>query len=150
MFAIKFLPLLFMIKKLLICTLVGTAIYFVFGWFVFEFLLGNYTSLNTTQLEGFKKSPEQSSLLFLIVSCAAYALLISFILVYLQDIKKLAKAFFFGSIIGVLVAVMADTYWYATTNFYSNFSVVVFDILAAGVSVGTMSLAIAFVNKKLF
>ncbi|MBL7911224.1 MAG: hypothetical protein JNJ41_09245 [Bacteroidia bacterium] len=138
-----------MIKKLLITTFVGTAIYFVFGWFVFEFVLGNYTSLNTTQLEGFKKSPEQSSLLFLIVSCTAYAVLMSYILVNHLNIKNLAKAFLIGSTVGVLVAVMADTYWYATTNFYSNFSVVVFDILGAGISVGTMGLAIAFVNKKL-
>ncbi len=138
-----------MIKKLLITTLVGTAAYFVFGWFVFEFVLGNYTSQNTTQLNGFKKTADQSSLFFLIVSCAAYAFLISFILVYLLDIKNLVKAFLIGAIIGVLVAIMTDTYWYAISNFYSNFTVVVFDILGAGISVGTMSLAIAFVNKKL-
>lgn len=138
-----------MIKKLIVTTLVGTFVYFVFGWFVFEFVLGNYTSLNTTQLEGFKKSPEQSSLLFLIVSCAAYALLMSYILVNHLNIKSLVKAFFIGSTVGVLVAIMADTYWYATTNFYSNFMVVLLDIIGAAVSVGTMSLVIAFVNKKL-
>lgn len=138
-----------MIKKLIVTTLVGTFVYFVFGWFVFEFFLGNYTSLNTTQLEGFKKSPEQSSLLFLIVSCAAYALLMSYILVNHLNIKSLVKAFFIGSTVGVLVAIMADTYWYATTNFYSNFMVVLLDIIGAAVSVGTMSLVIAFVNKKL-
>lgn len=138
-----------MIKKLIITTLVGTLAYFVFGWFIFEFLLGHYTSLNTTQLEGFKKSPEQSSIILLIVSCAAYALLMSYILVHHLNTIDLVKAFVIGSTVGVLVAIMADLYWYATTNFYSNFTVVVLDIVGAGVSVGVMALVIVFTNKKL-
>lgn len=137
-----------MIKKILISTLVGTTIYFVLGWFVFELILGNYTNQNTTQLIGFKKTEEQSSLTLLIVSCSAYALLLSFILIYLLDIKKLTKAFLIGSIVGVLVAVMTDTYWLATSNFYSNFMVVFLDIIGAGISVGFMGSVIAFVNKK--
>lgn len=137
-----------MIKKILISTLVGSTIYFVLGWFVFEFILGNYTNQNTTQLIGFKKTEEQSSLTLLIVSCSAYALLLSFILIYLLDIKKLTKAFLIGSIVGVLVAVMTDTYWLATSNFYSNFMVVFLDIIGAGISVGFMGSVIAFVNKK--
>ena len=137
------------IKKLFITTLVGTLTYFVFGWFIFDFLLGNYTELNTTQLSGFKKTGEQYSLVFLIVSCCAYAALISFVLVYLLNIKNLSKAYWVASVIGVLVAIMADTFWYATSNFYSNFTVVVFDILAAAITVGFMGLTIAFANKKL-
>lgn len=138
-----------MIKKLIVTTLVGTFAYFIFGWFIFEFLLGNYTTLNTTQLAGFKKSPEESSISLLIVSCAAYALLMSYILVSHLNIKNLLKAFFIGSTVGVLVAIMADTYWYATTNFYSNFTVVLLDIIGAGISVGFMGLVIVFTNKKL-
>lgn len=136
-------------KKLIITAIVGTIAYFAFGWFVFDFILGNYTDLHTTQLNGFKKTGEQSSLALLIVSCGAYAALLSFILVYLLNCKDLLRAFLIASITGVLVAIMTDTYWYSTSNFYSNSMVVIFDILAAGITVGFMGLIIAFTNKKL-
>jgi hypothetical protein len=79
----------------------------------------------------------------------AYSTLLSFILVYLLDIKKLLRGFMIGSTIGVLVAIMADSYWLATSNFYSNSLVVILDITAAGLTVGFLGLVVALTNKKL-
>jgi hypothetical protein len=138
-----------MIKKLLITTTVGTITYYIIGWIIFEYILGRYTQLNTTNLIGFKKTDEQFSFSLLVISCMAYASLLSFILVYLLDIKNIFKAFVISSIIGTLVAIMTDTYWYATSNFYSNIIVVILDILAAGFTVGLMGTAITIINKKL-
>ncbi len=138
-----------MIKKIFITTVIGTIAYYLFGWLVFDFILGNYTNLNTTQLAGFKKTEEQFSMLLLIVSCTAYACLLSFILVYLLNIKQLIKAFMIGSTVGILVAIMTDSYWFATSHFYSNYTVMFLDILAAGISVGVLGLVIALTNKKL-
>lgn len=138
-----------MIKKIFITTVIGTIAYYLFGWLVFDFILGNYTNLNTTQLTGFKKTGEQFSMLLLIVSCTAYACLLSFILVYLLNIKQLIKAFMIGSTVGILVAIMTDSYWFATSHFYSNYTVMFLDILAAGISVGVLGLVIALTNKKL-
>jgi hypothetical protein len=107
-----------MIKKIFITTVIGTIAYYLFGWLVFDFILGNYINLNTTQLTGFKKTEEQFSMLLLIVSCTAYACLLSFILVYLLNIKQLIKAFMIGSTVGILVAIMTDSYWFATSHFY--------------------------------
>jgi hypothetical protein len=138
-----------MIKKIFITTVIGTIAYYLFGWLVFDFILGNYINLNTTQLTGFKKTEEQFSMLLLIVSCTAYACLLSFILVYLLNIKQLIKAFMIGSTVGILVAIMTDSYWFATSHFYSNYTVMFLDILAAGISVGVLGLVIALTNKKL-
>lgn len=138
-----------MIKKIFITTVIGTIAYYLFGWLVFDFILGNYINLNTTQLTGFKKTEEQFSMLLLIVSCTAYARLLSFILVYLLNIKQLIKAFMIGSTVGILVAIMTDSYWFATSHFYSNYTVMFLDILAAGISVGVLGLVIALTNKKL-
>ena len=138
-----------MIKKIFITTVIGTIAYYLFGWLVFDFILGNYTNLNTTQLTGFKKTEEQFSILLLIVSCTAYACLLSFILVYLLNVKQLIKAFMIGSTVGILVAIMTDSYWFATSHFYSNYTVMFLDILAAGISVGVLGLVIALTNKKL-
>jgi hypothetical protein len=138
-----------MIKKIFITIVIGTIAYYLFGWLIFDFILGNYTNLNTTQLAGFKKTEEQFSMLLLIVSCTAYACLLSFILVYLLNIKQLIKAFMIGSTVGILVAIMTDSYWFATSHFYSNYTVMFLDILAAGISVGVLGLVIALTNKKL-
>lgn len=138
-----------MLKRLLVTTLIGTLVYFLFGWFVFDFILGNYTNLHTTQLVGFKKTDAEFSLSLLLVSCAAYAALISFILVYLLNNKSPSKAFFISATIGILVAIMTDSYWYATSHFYTNVSVVLLDIAAAAVTVGFMGFVIAATNKKL-
>jgi hypothetical protein len=137
------------IGRFIIATFIGTLGYYAIGWFVFDFILGDYTNLHTSQLLGFKKSSDQISLVLLVLSCGAYAALISFIFVFLAEIKSPTKSFAIGAIIGILVAIMTDTYWYATSNFYSNVTVVMLDILAAGVTVGFMALLIAFVNKKL-
>jgi len=88
-------------------------------------------------------------MLLLIVSCTAYARLLSFILVYLLNIKQLIKAFMIGSTVGILVAIMTDSYWFATSHFYSNYTVMFLDIIAAGISVGVLGLVIALTNKKL-
>ena len=78
-----------------------------------------------------------------------YAALISFIFVALLNIKNTSKAFFVGSTIGIVIAIMTDSYWYATSYYYSNVIVVLLDILGAGISVGILGLVIAFTNKKL-
>ena len=138
-----------MFKKIIASIIIGTIFYFLFGWFVFDFLLGNYTNLHTTQLIGFKKDNEHFSILLLVISCMAYAILISFIFIYLLNLKNLLRGFLIGTTIGVLVSVMTDTYWYATSNFYSNVTVVFLDILAAGVTVGSTGFLITYLNKRI-
>ena len=136
-----------MFKKLSIGLLAGTLVYFAFGWFVFDFLLGSYTELNTTNISGFKKTGGQYSLLLLIISCMAYTALINFILIFLLNNKNILKGFIISSITGLLVAIMTDTYWYATSTFYLNMYVVIFDIAAAAITVGALGLAVTWVNK---
>lgn len=138
-----------MIKKILISIIIGTIAYYLFGWFIYDFILGKYTHLHTTQLIGFKKTEEQFSLSLIIISCAAYSALLSFILIYLLNIKQLLKAFLISSVIGVLVAVMTDSYWFATSNFYSNYLVIILDIIAASITVGFMGFIMALTNKQL-
>lgn len=138
-----------MVKKLLITTLIGTLVYFFVGWLVFDFILGSYTDAHTTQLEGMKKTGADFGLNWVIVSCAAYALLLSVLVIFFINLKQTSRGFALGAIVGILVAVMADTYWYGTSNFYSNFTVVLLDIAGAGLSVGVLGYSVTLVNKKL-
>lgn len=131
--------------KILLATLVGTVSYFLIGWLVFEGLLGKYMSANTTQIEGFKKSPEESSMALLVVSCAAYALLLAIIMGRWAQVHSFKEGAILGSIVGILIAVMTDTYWFSTSNFYHGAAPVLADVAAAGLTVGVMGGVIGWV-----
>jgi hypothetical protein len=133
-------------KLLIISSLVGSLFYLLIGWLVFDFLLGAYTEAHTTQIEGFKKE-ETFSFLFLYLSCLAYALLISFVHLHIA-FKSAILAFSFSAIFGILVACMTDFFWFASSNFYLNQTVMLLDIVAAGVCVGALGWVIFMIQKN--
>lgn len=133
--------------KILIASIIGTITYFIIGWLVFELLLGKYMEANTFSLPGFRKNEEESSFPMLIISCYAYALLISIIFGYWVNITNVKKGFAGGAVIGILIAVMADSYWYSTSHFYNNIYPLLADVAAAGFTVGVMGGIIAFSLK---
>jgi heme/copper-type cytochrome/quinol oxidase subunit 3 len=138
------------ITKLITATLVGTIIYLIVGWIVFEYLLGSYTNANTTQIVGFKKNEQESSMLMLILSCTAYTLLLSSLMLYwINTSFNLKEGFKLGAVVGILVATMTDTYWYGTSHFYNNVTPMILDIIAASITVGIMGGAIALVLSYL-
>ena len=137
------------IKKIIIISLLGSIIYLIFGWLVFDLLLGEYTNTHTTNIEGFKKSEEEYSMFFLYISCLAYSILISYILVFLTKTQSLLQGFLRASAIGVLVAVMTDTYWFGSSHFYNDILVMMVDILAAAITVGLLGISIVWLNMKL-
>lgn len=137
--------------KLIASTLTGTIVYLLVGYLIFEVILGNYTMAHTTQLPGFRKDDGFTSMVFISISCMAYALLLSVILGKWLKTNSPAKGFGVGALVGTLVAVMADFYWYATSTFYSDLSPLLADIVAAAVSVGIMGASIAWVlGRNLF
>lgn len=136
-------------KNFLILTLLGTIAYFLIGWLIFDAALGSYTEAHTTQLPGFKKDAESFNIPMLILSCMAYAVLITFILTVIGKVTSPAQAFLFSAVVGVLIAIMTDFYWYASSNFYSNSLVVFLDIAGAALSVGILGATVVFISNKL-
>ena len=122
------------IYKLLFISIIGSLFYLLIGFVIFDLMLGTYTEAHTTQIIGFKKSTD-FSFLFLYLSCLAYSMLLTFVLHH-TTISQAKKAFIFSAILGVLIAAMTDFYWYASSNFYSNFTVIALDFLGAALSVG--------------
>lgn len=125
-----------MATRLLLLTLAGTLIYFVIGWFVFSFVLGSYTDAHTTHLPGFKKEDAEFSFAALLLSCMAYAALLSFVLVYVGHIDSPVQGAIVAAITGMLIAVMTDSYWFASSHFYDSLYPVLADVAGAGISVG--------------
>jgi hypothetical protein len=124
--------------KILLATLLGTVVYFLFGWLIFEGLLGQYMSANTTQIAGFKKTEAEGSLLMLVVSCAAYALLLAILMGQWAQVSTFWEGLKIGAITGVLVATMTNSYWYSSSHFFHGFQPMLADIAAAGLTVGVM------------
>lgn len=125
--------------EVIAAAVVGTVVYFLFGWLVFEVLLGPFMKARTTSIDGFLKSPEESSMLMLLVSCASYALLLAILMSkdYL-DIRNFPGGVDIGATVGILVAIMTNSYWFATTHFFNNLAPVLADVAAAGLTVGVM------------
>jgi hypothetical protein len=133
--------------KFCLATLVGTIVYLLIGWFVFEFLLGSYMEANTTQVSGFTRGNGETIVSMMILSCFAYAALISFIFTYVSPVVSLTRSFIVSAIVGILVAMMTDFYWYSTCHFFNGLTPIAVDVLAAGVTVGVMGSSINFILR---
>ncbi len=136
-----------MIIRLLKAISAGTIVYFLIGYFVFNLILGAFSDRNTTGLIGFKKENGQT-MLWIGLSCLAYSTLLTIILLYWQKEPKILTGLIKGAIIGILIACMADFYWFGTSNFYNNFKAVFADICAASVTVGIMGAAIVWAGRS--
>ena len=134
------------ILKLTLATFIGSFFYLIAGFLVFDLAFGSYTEAHITQILGFKKT-EDFSFLFLYLSCLAYSILINFLL-HNSRITSLLKAFTFSAIVGVLVACMTDFFWYASSYFYSNFTVILLDIFGASITVGALGSLSYFIQNK--
>jgi hypothetical protein len=123
-------------------------VYLTVGWLVFVWLLGPFIAAHTVNLPGFYKDQTSSSFLFLYLSCLAYATLINFIQHIRGNVVSHPMAFVESAIIGMLIACMTDFYWYATSNFYHSFWVVLADIGGAAISVGVLGLSTQVARKN--
>lgn len=130
--------------RIVVATLAGTVAYFLFGWLVFEWILGDYMAGHTTQIQGFKKSDAEASMLMLVVSCAAYALLLAIEFERWAHVRTMKAGITLGAIIGTLVALMTNAYWYSTSHFFNDLVPLVVDIAAAVVTVGMMGRVIGW------
>lgn len=129
-------------------SLIASIIYFALGYLVFDLLLGTMSKQHTTQVPGFTKTAD-FSLLFLYLSCFAYALLISYISSFTYKIKSSFQAFVQAAFVGLLIACMTDFYWYATSNFYTDLMGVIIDCFGAIICVGVLGWSTHVLFKKL-
>jgi hypothetical protein len=113
------------LPSFILASFIGSFFYLIFGWFIFDFVLGSYTEAHTIQLVGFKKTND-----------------------FNVKITSSLKAFLFCSLLGVLIGCMTDFYWYASSHFYSNLIVVILDLFGAAISVGSLGLVNHFILRN--
>ncbi len=124
--------------RIALATLIGTVGYFLVGWLVFEGLLGRFMTTHTTHLPGFRKEGAEASILPLVLSCMAYALLLALVFGHWARITTFKEGLLLGALIGTLVACMTDLYWYSNSHFFNSLLPVAVDVLAAALTVGLM------------
>lgn len=129
--------------EIIVVTLAGAVGYFIVGWIVFELILGKFTAKDMTKAVGFMKSDEESSLLWIFVSCVAYSLLITILLSQWIGNTTLIDGFIIGATIGGLISIMTSTYWWASSHLFSNFRPIIVDVVAAILTVGFMGMIIS-------
>lgn len=137
-----------MLLKLIKAISAGSVAYFLIGYFVFNLLLGSFSKRHTTSIAGFKKEDGWQGMLWIFLSCVAYAMLMSLILIRWQEEQRIIDGMFKGAIIGTLIACMANFYWYGTSNFFNSLLPVLADVAAAAVTVGTMGAVIVWAGRK--
>lgn len=124
--------------RIALATLLGTVSYFLIGWLVFEGLLGRVMAAHTTQLPGFRRAGDEASMLALLLSCMAYSLLLALLFERWAHVHTFKEGLLLGALIGTLVAIMTDLYWYSTSHFFNSLWPVALDIGAAALTVGLM------------
>lgn len=130
--------------RIALASFLGTITFFLFGWLVFEGLLGRFMAAHTTTLPGFRKAGDASSMLFLFLSCVAYALLLAVVFERWAHVRSFTDGFLLGALVGTLVAYMTDLYWYSTSTFLRSLLPVVADVAAAALTVGLMGAVIGW------
>ncbi len=135
-----------MMLEILISTFAGTVVYLILGWILFQKLSGAHTDANTTHMPGFKKSAAEVSMTMLVVSCIAYTLLISILFSEWTHTNTFAEGARIGAVMGGLIALMSNSYWYATSHFFNNLKPIVAHVSAAVVAVALTGGVIGFVQ----
>ncbi|MEO8068756.1 MAG: DUF1761 family protein [Flavobacteriales bacterium] len=119
-------------KVLLAALAVGVASFFL-GWLVYGILLDPYMKANTT-VEGLAimKNMENMNMMGMAIANLAGGLLVAWLLSRM-GITTAMGGLFPGAVIGCLMTVMYDMFFYSMMNMYSSKMVVIVDVLASTV-----------------
>jgi hypothetical protein len=134
-----------MIKKLILAALAGSVIQFLLGWLIYGVLLANFMSCNTNHYDGLMKDMNTGSFMILIfISGLVMSFLIAFIFQRWAKFETLTKGLTGGMILGFLLALSYDLYFFASMNLMS-FSAMIVDIIVNTIIIGIIGAVIAWI-----
>lgn len=112
-------------NKLIIGGLLGTIAYFIVNMVVWLTFYNNI--LTTHTLSGIMKSDEEANLPALILATLAYGFLLSYVITSKSGMN-LSKGFVIGTVIGLLFNASFDLTFYASSNIFKGYKIVLLDI----------------------
>ena len=133
-------------KKLVTGTVAGTVAQVIFGYLIFEFLLGSYYAANMTQSADLMR--EASLLWPMILGNLALALLVTLAVVKTGS-ESLLGGFKVAAVVGFLAWFGLHFNMYAMLTL-GNLSVIIIDPFAEAVRTGITGAVIGFVLERFF
>ncbi len=112
--------------KTIIAALVGAIVTFLLGYVVWGLLLGDYYAANTVQYPGLNIDPPRLWAIF--VSNLAGCLLLSWLFSSL-GVNNFATGFQRAALIFFLFSLSIDMMWFALMNFFSNYTIILLDVV---------------------
>jgi len=129
-------------SKILQGGIAGGVTFFLLGWLVYGILLSDYSAANYNQCAA--KPMEDMVWWALMLSNLAFGFLISIVFSW-SNSKGAMDGAKVGGIIGLLVALSIDLSIFSMSNMFSNFSVVLVDIIVYSVMAAIAGLVVALV-----
>jgi pentatricopeptide repeat protein len=124
--------------KVLIAALAAGVASFLLGWVVYGMLLEGYMKAHTTEAaHGVWKQMENMNWLGMIISNLAWGVFLAWSLSRM-GVNDMSGGFVAGAIIGGLVAINIDLFFYSMMNWYTDKMVVIVDVLVSTVFHGIL------------
>ena len=132
-------------KRLVIGTFVGGVTMYVLSYLVFDLMFGSYYAANVGSASGILRTPNLQWAL--VLTNFAHAVLVTLALQVRPGTPSIANGFVTGAVIGFLVWLGADAYYYGATNVW-RFVIVIVDPLLSAVVTGIGGAVIAAVLMR--
>ena len=129
-------------KRLVIGTIVGGVAMYVVSYLIFDLAFGSYYAANVGSASGILRIPNLQWAL--VITNFAHAVLVTLALEVKRGTLSVANGFVTGAVIGFLVWLGADAYYYGATNVW-RFVIVIVDPLLSAVATGIGGAVIAAV-----
>ncbi len=138
-------------SKLLIGTAAGTLVYFFLGWAVYGALLSGYFDAHTTSIAGFKKPETEMNMGLMVLSCASFALLLTYIFLRWAGIRTFMSGLTAGAIIAALFSISFNSGLASMSNYFTDNMAILVDALASaltgGIAGGAIGWALGYGEK---
>jgi hypothetical protein len=129
-------------SKILLATLVGGIVFFLLGWLVYGILLMDFMQNNSQMVAGAEKDPPVWWAL--IVAHFLFALLLAVIYGRWASISTFATGAKAGAVIGIILSLGIDLFFYATMVGHTATTIIV-DVIASVVIMAISGGVIAWV-----
>jgi len=132
--------------KVLLAALAAALVSFLLGWVIWDMCgMMNYYSHNMTPgYNALMKQKEHMKMMGMIISNLAWGLLIAWSL-WKMGVASAMDGLLPGLIIGVLVAITMDMFFYSMMNMYANKRIVMIDVAMSGVTNAILGAVAGFV-----
>lgn len=132
--------------KMLLAALAAGVFSFLLGWVVWDMmgLMDYYSGNMTAEYNALFKKPENMNMLGMVISNLAMGLLVAWAL-WKMGVTTWMGGFMAAAILGGLITLSYDMFFYSMMNAYNNKMIVIIDVVISAVTTGLAGAVAGFV-----